>query len=179
MLACYYMAHQLYLTFVVVVTFVTVMQNEIRFECFTKEYKKDFVNINIQWLEKLFKVEPHDIEVLQGCEENIINKGGFIFIGKCKDAVIATIAFMKVAEGVFELGKMAVIPEFQGQNIGQEILKFGLQFGKSQSWRKVIIYTCACLENALHIYKKFGFQEVELEKDNPYERADMKLEMIL
>ena len=58
------------------------MENKVRFEAFKSSHKKDFVNINIQWLEKLFKVEPHDVEVLEGCEENIINKGGFIFIGK-------------------------------------------------------------------------------------------------
>jgi GNAT superfamily N-acetyltransferase len=86
-------------------------------------------------------------------------------------------AFMKVDEGVFENEKMAVIPELQGQSIGQEILKFGLKFGKEQCWKKVLIYTFFCLKNALHIYKKFGFTEVELEKDNPYERADMKLEL--
>ena len=135
------------------------MENKIIFEGFTSSHKKDFVNINIQWLEKLFKVEPHDVEVLEGCEENIINKGGYIFIGKLKDTVVATIAFMKVDEGVYECGKMAVIPELQGQSIGQEILKFGLKFGKEQCWKKVLIYTCFCLKNALHIYKKFGFQE--------------------
>ena len=57
------------------------MENQIRFEAFTSSHKEDFVNINVQWLEKLFKVEPRDVEVLEGCEENIINKGGYIFIG--------------------------------------------------------------------------------------------------
>ena len=51
------------------------MANEIKFEPFSSNHKKDFVNINIQWLEKLFKVEPHDVEVLEGCEENVIKKG--------------------------------------------------------------------------------------------------------
>ena len=130
------------------------MANEIKFEPFSSNHKKDFVNINIQWLEKLFKVEPHDVEVLEGCEENVINKGGFIFLGKIKDEVVATITFMKLTEGVFELGKMAVTPEFQGQSIGQKILK-GLKYGKEQRWKKIIIYTCLFLENALHIYMKF------------------------
>ena len=102
---------------------------------------------------------------LKAVNKNIINKGGFIFIGKHKDTVVATIAFMKVDEGEYKFGKMAVIPEFKGQSIGQDILKFGLKFGKEQYWKKVLIYTCFCLKNALHIYKKFGFQEVELEKD--------------
>ena len=84
---------------------------------------------------------------------------------------------MKVDEEEYECGKIAVIMEFQGQYIGQDILKFGLKFCKELCWKKVLIYTCFCLKNALYIYKKFWFQEVELEKDNPYERADMKLEL--
>ena len=155
------------------------MSVEISFELFSSKHKKDFVNINLQWLETLFKVEPHDIEVLEGCEENIINKGGFIFLGKIKDTVVATIAFMRVEEGVFELGKMAVIPDFQGQSIGQSILRFGLKFGKEQNWNKIIIYSCLSLKNALHIYYKFGFKKVELETDNPYLRADVKMELVM
>ena len=56
---------------------------------------------------------------------------------------------------------------------------FGIwaQVWQRPSWEKVLIYACFCLKNELHIYKKFGFQKVELEKDNPYERADMKLEL--
>ena len=84
---------------------------------------------------------------------------------------------MKLTEGVFELGKMAVTPEFQGQLIGQKIRKILLKFGKEQRWTKIIIYTCLCLENAVHIYQKFWFKQVKLEKDNPYERADVKLEL--
>jgi GNAT superfamily N-acetyltransferase len=155
------------------------MANEIRFVPFLSNHKKDFVNINIQWLEKLFKVEPHDVEVLEGWEENIINKGGFIFLGKIEDTVLATIAFRKLDEGVFEVVKMAVIPEFQGQSIGQQMLKFGLKFGNDQNWKKIIIYTCYSLKNAVHIYKKFGFKQLELEKDNPYERVDMKMELVM
>ena len=53
----------------------------------------------------VFKVEPHDVEVLEGCKENVVNKGGFILLGKIQNNVVATISFMKLAEGVFELGK--------------------------------------------------------------------------
>ncbi len=31
------------------------------------------------------------------------------------------------------------------------------------------------LENAIYIYKKYGFIEVDLEKDNPYMRSNIKM----
>ena len=151
------------------------MENKLQIEQFSDKYKEDFVKINIEWLERLFAVEQHDVDVLERCEENIIRKGGFIFIGRIGSLCIATIAFMKVEEGVFEVGKMAVVPEYQGQKIGQQMLDHGLQFGMRHGWKKAVIYTVRSLENALHIYKKFGFQEVDLEPNNPYIRADMKL----
>ena len=94
-------------------------------------------------------------------------------------AYIASIAFIKLDDRVYEVGKMAVIPEYQGKGIGQRILQYGLSFGQKQGWKLLVIYSCLCLENALHIYKKFGFTEVELEKENPYARVDVKLELQL
>ena len=31
------------------------------------------------------------------------------------------------------------------------------------------------LENAIHPYRKYGFKELALEKDNPYKRANIKM----
>merc|ERR1712154_38257 len=135
---------------------------DIQFRHFTPEHKSDFVHINRQWLDKLFQVEPHDVKVLEGCEESIIQPGGFIFLGFHHGKVIASIAFIKLDDRVYEVGKMTVIPEYQGKGIGQRILQYGLSFGQKQGWKLLVIYSCLCLENALHIYKKFGFTEVEL-----------------
>ena len=45
---------------------------------FDTKYAKDFATLNIAWLEKYFIVEPHDFELLERCEETIINK---LFLG--------------------------------------------------------------------------------------------------
>lgn len=46
---------------------------------FDPKYAKDFAQLNIEWLEKYFVVEPHDAELLHRCEETIVNPGGHIF----------------------------------------------------------------------------------------------------
>ncbi|WP_378181609.1 GNAT family N-acetyltransferase [Aquimarina sp. SS2-1] len=146
---------------------------------FDPKYAKDFADLNVEWLEKYFVVEPHDVDLLQRCEETIINKGGHIFFAKSGDEISGTFSLIKIQERVYELGKMAVSPKFQGQKIGQQLMSFCLDFAKNQNWIKLILYSNTLLENAIHIYRKHGFVEIELEKDSPYLRSNIKMELIL
>ena len=38
-----------------------------------------FINFNVEWLDSFFDIEAYDLEVLNNCEELIINQGGFYF----------------------------------------------------------------------------------------------------
>ncbi len=146
---------------------------------FEPKYAKDFANLNVEWLEKYFVVEPHDVDLLERCEEIIINKGGHIFFAKSKDEIAGTFSLIKIEEGIYELGKMAVSPKFQGQRIGQKLMSYCLDYAKDQNWTKLILYSNTILQNAIHIYKKYGFLEIELEKDSPYLRSNIKMELVL
>ncbi|SEL22106.1 Acetyltransferase (GNAT) domain-containing protein [Aquimarina amphilecti] len=146
---------------------------------FNPKYAKDFADLNVAWLEKYFVVEPHDVELLERCEETIIKKGGHIFFAKSGPEIAGTFSLIKKQERIYELGKMAVSPNFQGQRIGQQLMSFCIDFAKDQQWTKIILYSNTILVNAIHIYKKFGFIEVDLEKDSPYLRSNIKMELIL
>lgn len=146
---------------------------------FEQKHTKVFADLNIAWLEKYFVVEPHDIELLEKCEETIINKGGFIFFAKINDVIAGTFSLIKISEGTYELGKMAVSPEFQGHKIGQQLLAFCLDFARNQHWHRIILYSNRILENAIYIYKKQGFKEIELEQNSPYNRSNIKMEYLL
>lgn len=146
---------------------------------FDPKYAKDFADLNVAWLEKYFVVEPHDVELLERCEATIINNEGHIFFAKISSEIAGTFSLIKNQEGIYELGKMAVSPEFQGRKIGQQLLTFCIDFAKKQHWTKLILYSNTKLENAIYIYKKYGFVEIELEKDSPYLRSNIKMEMVL
>ncbi|MBQ0736290.1 GNAT family N-acetyltransferase [Aquimarina celericrescens] len=146
---------------------------------FDSKYAKDFARLNIEWLEKYFVVEPLDKELLEQCEETIINKGGYIFFAKVDEEIAGTFSLIKIENGVYELGKMAVSPKFQGYKIGQQLLEYCINFSKKQDWKKLILYSNRILENAIYIYSKFGFKEIPLE-DNPlYKRSNIKMELLL
>lgn len=144
---------------------------------FTPAYAQNFKNLNIEWLEKYFYVEPHDEEVLGKPEKYIINPGGHIFFIKSDEKIIGTVALMKMEDGVYELTKMAVSPAYQGQKLGQQLMQHTLDFARNQGYKKLIIYSNRKLENAIFIYRKFGFQEISIESNNPYARGDIKMEL--
>ncbi|PXX25586.1 GNAT family N-acetyltransferase [Arenibacter sp. ARW7G5Y1] len=143
--------------------------------CFATRFK----DLNVAWLEKYFYVEPKDKVLLENCEANIIDKGGFIFFAQYNDEIVGCFALIKLRDGVFELGKMAVDPEYQGLKIGQALLAFAIEFSKQNMWNKIILYSSTKLENALYIYRKYGFKEIEMEENLPYARGDIKMELII
>lgn len=143
------------------------------------EYSEAFKNLNLQWLEEFFWVEEHDKEVLGNPEKYIIQPGGNILFVLSENIPVACVALMKISEGVFELTKMAVQPELRGKKIGNILLEETINFSKSQNWDQLIIYSNTKLENAIHLYKKFGFKEIPIEKNGPYSRGNIKMQLNL
>lgn len=147
---------------------------------FKPQYAQDFYTLNIEWLETLFHVEPYDKMVLINCKEQIINQGGHIFFAKLDDEIVGTVALMKIEKTpYFELTKMAVSPKHRGLKIGQKLMQHTIEFSKLNLIPKLIIYSNRKLENAIYVYKKYGFVEIPLEDSNNYERADIKMELEL
>ncbi len=146
---------------------------------FKPEFANDFKELNIAWLKKYFWVEPHDEEVLGKPQKYILDPGGNIFFIKDGDKIIGTVALMKMEDGVFELTKMAVTPQYQGQQLGQKLMEHTIQYARDQGWKKLIIYSNRKLENAIYIYKKYGFVEIPIEQNNPYARGDIKMQLAL
>ena len=146
---------------------------------FNKQYSKDFYELNVEWLKTFFYVEPYDEEVLSKPEKYIINKGGYIFFAKLEDDVVGTVALMPIGnEGLFELTKMAVSPKHRGHKIGQKLMQYCIDYAKSIGLPKLLLYSNTNLENAIYIYRKYGFIEVPVEPDCPYKRCNIKMELV-
>ena len=121
-------------------------------------------------------MEQHDRDLLEDPQTHILEPGGEILLYKdAAEGIVATMAFIPTEEGVYELGKMAVDKAHRGRGIGQELMRFGLNFARERRWKGLVLYSNRKLENSLHIYRKYGFQEIEMEADNPYSRGDIKM----
>ena len=143
---------------------------------FEPQYRDDFKNLNVEWLQKYFVVEDFDEHQLSNPETEIIAKGGKIFLAKADDKIVGTAALLKEHDG-YELAKMAVTENFQGQGIGKILMEHSLREAKKLGLEKLILLSNRSLKPALAMYEKFGFVEVPLDEETPYERANIKMEL--
>ncbi|EAR11989.1 transcriptional regulator, MarR family protein [Polaribacter irgensii 23-P] len=141
---------------------------------FHSQYVQDFYNLNVEWLEKHFYVEPYDKKVLSNPKKYIIDGGGYVFFVKAENKIIGTAAFIRQKK-IFELSKMAVLPEYQGLKIGQQLIEYCINFAKERNWKNVVLYSNRSLVPAINMYRKVGFIELPLEKEVHYERANIKM----
>ena len=141
---------------------------------FDKKYATEFHDLNVEWLENYFYVEPHDKEVLENPDSYIIDNKGYIFFAKYNNEIVGTVALISEKE-CYELSKMAVSPKYQGLKIGMKLMEKCIDFSKQKGWDKIMLYSNRKLTPAISLYKKVGFKEVALEKDVHYERADIKM----
>jgi len=150
-------------------------QNKVEIIPFSSELKEYIKTLNIEWLEKYFRVEEKDEVVLSNPQEQIIDKGGMIFYAKYNDEILGTVSLMKIDKNTFELSKMAVSDKAQGLGIGNKLLVHSIAVAEENNIKKLLLYSNRILLPALHLYEKFGFVEVSL-GDVSYERADIKME---
>ncbi|MFY0631082.1 MAG: bifunctional helix-turn-helix transcriptional regulator/GNAT family N-acetyltransferase [Flavobacteriaceae bacterium] len=141
---------------------------------YSTQHSKAFYDLNIEWLENYFYVESHDKEVLENPQSYILDNGGHIFFAKFNDQIVGTVALINEKE-CYELSKMAVSPNYRGLKIGLRMMDYCIEFSKQQNWKKIMLYSNRTLAPAINLYRKVGFEEVELEKDVYYERADIKM----
>jgi ribosomal protein S18 acetylase RimI-like enzyme len=145
---------------------------------YSEDLKEAIKVLNYEWLEKYFRIEKGDEISLSNPKGEIINKGGFIFYAKLANQIVGTVSLIKKADNIFELSKMAVSENAKGKGIGKILIEHCLKFAKEHNFNKLILYSNTKLESAIHLYFKYGFYEIELEK-GIYDRANIKMEKIL
>ena len=142
------------------------------------QYLKDFQRLNLEWLEKFNLVESHDLEILDHPRENVIDRGGFIFLLKDEETVIGSAGILKINDKEYELIKMSVAPEHRGKKFGDMLLEKCIVKAKELKAVKIILFSNSNLQTAIRLYERFGFKHVEA-VNTPFETADIKMELSL
>lgn len=150
-------------------------QDRIEIADYEPEWKDFIKTLNVEWLEKYFYVEPYDVIQLSNPQTEIIDKGGFIYYARWNNEIVGTASLPKHDNEVYELGKMAVSPAAQGHFIGNALIEHCFNMAKQKGIKKLILYSNTRLEAAIHLYKKYGFEEIYLEEGR-YQRSNIKME---
>ena len=153
--------------------------SSIIIDVFKEEYKSDFETLNLQWIEKYFKVEEEDSKILKNPESYVIDGGGQIFFAVIDGNAIGTAAMVLTKERIFELSKMAVDSSYQGLGIGRMLINECIQFAKKENALEIFLITNDRLLPALELYNSSGFELDEDYDDNRYERGNTKMKLLL
>jgi putative acetyltransferase len=140
-----------------------------------------FRELNEAWIRQFFSIEAKDIEVLGNPVEHILRPGGEIVMAVLGDRVIGCCALLTMADGGFEIGKMAVAGECRGRGIGKQLLANVVERAREIGARRLYLETSTKLPNAIHLYESQGFRHLppEYGGDSPYARSDVYMEMLL
>lgn len=145
---------------------------------FERRYRDDFKRLNVAWLERYFRVEPIDEQVLSNPEREILKEGGAILFARLQEQIVGTVALKAEATGGFELTKMAVDEAYQGRGFGKRLLDVACEYAKALGAPQVILYSQRALQAAVTMYAKYGFVEMPL-TDKRYARCDIKMQRAL
>ena len=145
---------------------------------YSNKYSKYFYELNYDWLNEFFYVEKYDEQVLRNCKSEIIDKGGYIFFALNNSQVVGTMALILKENGIYELNKMAVKKDLRGNGIGHQLIQYIIDYSIDKNFKSIILYSNTVLKNSIHLYKKFGFNEID-NSDAPYKRSDIKMELKL
>jgi DNA-binding MarR family transcriptional regulator/GNAT superfamily N-acetyltransferase len=145
---------------------------------YTPQYADDFRRLNHEWITKYFKLEAADNAALDNPQSYILDKGGRIFVAKYKNEAVGVVALLKMQDGGYELGKMAVSPLAQGKNIGYLLGKHAIENAKQLNATRVFLESNTILKPAISLYNKLGFKKI-IGGQSPYERANIQMELIL
>ena len=151
---------------------------EVEVVSFDQSLAPHFESLNREWIEKDFVLEETDRQLFSDPAGQIVERGGQIFFVKWEGKVVGTCAVIPHGNEHFELAKMAVSENFQGQKIGNAMLDFALRKSRELGADKVILYSNTILEPAIHLYRKYGFREVPV-TNSLYKRSNIKMEILI
>jgi ribosomal protein S18 acetylase RimI-like enzyme len=154
-----------------------MIQDSFEIIPFSPALQPYFESINKAWVTQYFSLEPFDLAQLENPEQTILAKGGEIIFAKIGEHIAGTVALIPSEEGVWEMIKMGVSPEFQGKGAGEQLGKQILEIARQKGATKVRLYTHTKLEAAIKLYHRLGFVSCELEC-GAYGRCNQKMEYV-
>ena len=146
---------------------------------FSDELAPAFREINAEWIEAMYRLEPTDLDVLDHPRRRIVHPGGAILFVEARGVgVIGACALQKTGDRRFELTKMGVRSFARGVKAGEFLL--GAVIDRAQAMGADTLYLLSNRKSAaaIHLYEKLGFaHDAEILRDyGPrYARCDVAM----
>ncbi len=134
-------------------------KSPLRLREYSEEHAQAFHDINKEWIEAMFVLEPVDREVLENPREKIIAPGGTILFVEAEGlGVVGTCALKPTGGGGYELTKMGVLESARGIGAGAFLLAATIARAQRLGAEPLYLLTNKTCAAAIHLYEKLGFR---------------------
>lgn len=103
---------------------------------------------------------------------------GRLYLLYCDEKAAGCIGLSKINDQLCEMKRLYIRPEFRGKKLGEILVEKIITKAREIGYSHMLLDTLPFLQNAVHLYKKFRFYEIERYNDNPMDTAIyMKLDL--
>jgi ribosomal protein S18 acetylase RimI-like enzyme len=123
----------------------------------------DFLNIDLcfQDFEKELKTLSTVYAPPKGC----------IILTKKGEEIVGCVALKPIAEGICEMKRLYIKPTSRGEKIGKKLVEELISFAKNAGYKTMKLDTLKSLNEAIALYRSFGFKETAPYVYNPLEEV--------
>lgn len=145
---------------------------------YQEKYKDAFIRFNTDWIVDNFgKLEKEDIDTFEKIDEEL-QSGAMIFFAVDGDIPLATCMAKPMDCKTWEICKLASDKHREHKGCGSAVFKAAMQWAIKHGAERLFLISNRRLKPAIHIYEKFGFQEIFL-NDYEYIRGDIAFERLV
>lgn len=139
------------------------------------KYRDSFIQFNTDWIVDHFgHLEKEDYETFEKIEEEL-EAGAMIYFALEDDVVLATCMVKPIDGTTWEMCKLASNKHREHKGCGSAVFEAAMQWAIDHGAKRLFIISNSQLKPALHIYEKYGFEEIEIENYG-YDRGDIAFE---
>lgn len=103
---------------------------------------------------------------------------GRLYLAYEDEKLAGCIGLKKIDEENCEMKRLFVREQFRGKNIGNILIQKIIDDAREIGYQHMFLDTLPFLESAIHMYRKYGFYEIESYNDSPMENSIyMKLDL--
>lgn len=140
----------------------------------------EYINMlieNDESFKKYLDIQNYD-EELRHLETKYGLPDGRLYLIYCDEKLAGCIGLRKIDNQTCEMKRLYIRPEFRGKKLGSILVEKIITDANEIGYSYMLLDTLPFLQRAIHMYKKFGFYEIESYNDSPMDTSIyMKLDL--
>jgi ribosomal protein S18 acetylase RimI-like enzyme len=127
---------------------------------------KELIIEYVKWLNQDLAFQNIDDELTNFPQKYKEPDGTFI-IAKYNGSVVGCVGLKSIDENICEMKRLFVTDKYKGKGIGKKLVEMVIEEARYKKYKKMRLDTLKAMENALKIYYKNNFYEIEPYYNNP------------